>query len=450
MNNNSPQSFAWTRALTTLAAIAIAALLSSCAHLNPPEPTPETEPTVAEKKPPPEPIKPPPPSKLYEWWGKDYVSNIEVSINEQKARFYSGDQMVGWTTVASGIHKFPTPTGRFAVTEKVQNKKSNLYGKIYNRNGKLVKRGAKMGVHPVPAGGSFKGAPMPYFMRLTNDGIGMHAGPIPRPGKRASHGCIRMPKQFAPVLYRYVDIGTSVTIKGNGPTYAKYLAKQRKSSPKPKAKATAVAKAGPATTPATEAASPVGTPATEQTNTAQAAADVTPTGSQTTVTQQPATSGMNGVTGNAPTQPNAVPPSKPAADTAAVRTRMPSYSTADAASAPTADTAPAPAADAAPSLPPPATLAPPAPAMTDAPPSRATSPEPAATTSTGPTPSAAPAPTAEAAPVVPTAPPAPSSAAPTSMTGVPAMPTPPASQTAPPVAPTQPPTASGPTAPTEG
>lgn len=238
--------------LRALAAIALASLLSSCAHFNPPEPEPEPEPPVVEKKPPPKPIKPPPPSPLYEWYGSDeYVSLIEIDVNAQKAIFYSGDKQVGWTTVASGIHKYPTPIGTFAVTEKVQDKKSNLYGKIYSKSGKLVKRNAKMGVHSIPAGGRFKGAPMPYFLRLTNDGIGMHAGPIPRPGNRASHGCIRMPKKFAPILYRYVDIGTPVTIKGKGPSYASYVTKQRKRS-KPKPKPAVVAKANPPVAPATD------------------------------------------------------------------------------------------------------------------------------------------------------------------------------------------------------
>jgi hypothetical protein len=225
----------WERRLAALGAFVMVALLSSCAQLDllKPKPKPAPAPPVAEKKPPPEPIKPPPPSRLYEWRGSDdYVSRIEISINEQKARFYRGDKEVGWTTVASGVHRYPTPTGSFAVLEKVQNKKSNLYGRIYNKNGKLVKRNAKMGVDSIPNGGRFQGAPMPYFLRLTNDGIGMHAGPIPRPGNRASHGCIRMPKKFAPILYRYVDIGTPVTIKGNGPAYASYVAKRRRSAPK--------------------------------------------------------------------------------------------------------------------------------------------------------------------------------------------------------------------------
>jgi hypothetical protein len=269
---------AWTRLLAALGAVAIAAMLSSCAHLNPPEPKPVPEPTVVEKKPPPEPIAPPPPSSLYEWWGKnEYLSHVEVSIDEQKARFYSGDKLVGWTTVASGVRKFPTPTGSFAVTEKVQNKKSNLYGKIYNKNGKLVRRSAKMGVHKVPAGGSFRGAPMPYFLRLTNDGIGMHAGPIPRPGNRASHGCIRMPKNFAPILYRHVDVGTPVIIKGNGPTYASYVSKQRRSAPKRTKTAVAKAAPSPARTAAAvpaAATSEAGSAAPQPMAVQEAAADV--------------------------------------------------------------------------------------------------------------------------------------------------------------------------------
>jgi len=338
------------RVRATLAAFVIAAMFSSCAHLNPPEPEPEPEPTVAEKKPPPEPIKPPPPSPLYEWWGKnEYLSHVEVSINEQKARFYSGDKLVGWTTVASGIHKYPTPTGKFTISEKVQNKKSNLYGKIYSKNGKLVRRGAKMGVHKIPAGGSFRGAPMPYFLRLTNDGIGMHAGPIPRPGNRASHGCIRMPKNFAPILYRHVDIGTPVTIKGNGPAYASYLAKQRKSAAKRTTTSVAKAKPSQAKTAdvASAAAAPMPAPADEQAAiargagetppvpTADAALPSTPTSTPTTAPTPPA-SGMTGMSVGVSAQE--APPSIPTAESTPPTPEM--VSAPSSAQAPAAPAAP--------------------------------------------------------------------------------------------------------------
>jgi lipoprotein-anchoring transpeptidase ErfK/SrfK len=54
---------------------------------------------------------------------------------------------------------------------------------------------------------------MPFWMRLTSTGIGMHAGVIPKPGEAASHGCIRLPKELAPVLFNVVDVGTTVTIQ---------------------------------------------------------------------------------------------------------------------------------------------------------------------------------------------------------------------------------------------
>jgi hypothetical protein len=277
----------WKPPLAAVVAIASSMLLASCAGLYPLNLSqkPAPEPVVAEKKPPPppEPIKPPPPSRLYEWKGSDdYISRIEISINEQKARFYRGDKEVGWTTVASGLVKRPTPVGSFAVMEKVQDKRSNLYGRIYNKNGKLVKRNADLDVDSIPAGGRFEGASMPYFLRLTGDGIGMHAGPIPHPGRRASHGCIRMPKKFAPILYRYVSVGTPVTIKGNGPSYASYLSKQRKSAPKrapavsaqPESAVASVARPA-SSTPAKSAGPPQPTVAAGGAATASGSADVT-------------------------------------------------------------------------------------------------------------------------------------------------------------------------------
>jgi lipoprotein-anchoring transpeptidase ErfK/SrfK len=212
--------------------------LSGCVEVNRffarPDPKPvneqsEQSPQVAEEPEPiPKPQEKPKPGKLYEWSGNGRrVSRIVVNTDEQKARFYDGNEQIGWTTVASGIKKFPTPSGHFEVMEKVQNKRSNLYGRIYSSGGKVVRRDAKVGRDPVPAGARFEGASMPYFMRLTNDGIGLHAGPIPRPGRPASHGCIRMPKKFASVAYEHVDVGTKVSIVGSGPSYGNYVQKQR-------------------------------------------------------------------------------------------------------------------------------------------------------------------------------------------------------------------------------
>lgn len=174
--------------------------------------------------PPPEPVK-------QEWkypgeWtgGNKAITSMAINVDTQRATLYHKDEVVGWTYVASGITSFPTPTGTFKILEKVKDKVSNLYGKGYDADGKLVNSDFKQGRDVLPPGGKFVAAPMKYFMRLTGDGVGMHIGLISKPGRRASHGCIRLPSKMAPILYERTSIGTPVTITGNGPDYQTYLA----------------------------------------------------------------------------------------------------------------------------------------------------------------------------------------------------------------------------------
>ncbi len=167
-------------------------------------------------------VEPTTPGKLFEWDGDGHkVTRIVIDTNAQTAHFYAGDKRVGWTTIASGVASHPTPRGQFSILEKVRDKRSNLYGKIVGRNGQVIRASAD-GDDPVPRGARFVGASMPNFMRLTYDGIGMHAGPIPKPGQPASHGCIRMPPKMAAAVYQHVSPGTAVTVIGNGPDYGNY------------------------------------------------------------------------------------------------------------------------------------------------------------------------------------------------------------------------------------
>jgi lipoprotein-anchoring transpeptidase ErfK/SrfK len=243
MNATQP-SIARSNPAAVAAAIAVlASALAGCStlsdlqgRLTKPAAAAKEAPAVAAQPAKPAPLPDPEPAKktkLYEWTGDGRsVTRIVVNVDEQKARFYEGEKEVGWTTVASGVSRYPTPVGSFSVQEKVANKESNLYGKVYGKGGQLISSNAKMGKTPIPDGARFDGADMPYFLRLTGDGIGMHAGPIPRPGRPASHGCIRMPKAFAPIAFRHVGIGTQVSIVGKGPSYSAYLAQQRASAPR--------------------------------------------------------------------------------------------------------------------------------------------------------------------------------------------------------------------------
>jgi hypothetical protein len=203
--------------------------LAACKTAPPPPPPPPVTATPAK------------PAPLYEWNGDGKaISGIVINVDEQKARLYHGKEEIGWTYVATGIPSFPTPTGEFKVLEKVADKVSNLYGKGYDANGKVINSDFKQGRDLLPPGGRFEPAKMTYFLRLTTDGIGMHIGPIPRPGKRASHGCIRLPSGVAGHIYRHIAIGTPVTIRGSGPDYATYM---KQSAEKAKANAAKLAAA---------------------------------------------------------------------------------------------------------------------------------------------------------------------------------------------------------------
>ena len=159
---------------------------------------------------------------LYKWWGDDMsgAAAIRINLDEQKATIYRGGQEAGWTILASGTTSHPTPSGTFYVMEKIQDKVSNTYGVITNEAGEVVNWDAKAGVTSVPPGCRFVGAQMPYWMRITSWGVGMHAGDIPEPGLPASHGCIRLPRDFAGTLYGVVNVGTRVTITGSGQSAA--------------------------------------------------------------------------------------------------------------------------------------------------------------------------------------------------------------------------------------
>jgi len=107
---------------------------------------------------------------------------IIVSLATQRAYAYRNGVPIGVSTVSTGAEGYATPTGIFTILQKDIDHVSNLYA----------------------------GAPMPFMLRLTWDGIALHAGNIP--GYPASHGCIRLPHAFAEKLYRITKLGITVVI----------------------------------------------------------------------------------------------------------------------------------------------------------------------------------------------------------------------------------------------
>jgi len=154
-----------------------------------------------------------PQESLYEWYDDGGAGEVAIRINlsTQMANFTRGDRDIGWSYVATGKSSHRTPSGSFRITEKVVDKYSNRYGSMVDSQGNVTNPDASSSDR-VPPGQRYVPAPMPYWMRLTSWGIGMHAGPIPNPGSPASHGCIRFPRNLAPKLYQSVRVGTRVTI----------------------------------------------------------------------------------------------------------------------------------------------------------------------------------------------------------------------------------------------
>ncbi len=112
---------------------------------------------------------------------------LMVSISQQKAFLYRNGVRIAVSTVSTGKKGHETPTGVFTILQKNKDHKSNLY--TDNRN---------------------QPASMPFMQRLTWDGIALHAGNLP--GYPASHGCVRMPLDFAQRLFSETELGMTVIV----------------------------------------------------------------------------------------------------------------------------------------------------------------------------------------------------------------------------------------------
>jgi hypothetical protein len=107
---------------------------------------------------------------------------IIVSIADQRISLYENGNLIARSPISSGVERHPTPLGVFSVIGKQKWHRSNIYSD----------------------------APMPYMQRITWSGIALHAGDLP--GHPASHGCIRLPKDFAIRLWHLTKRGTRVII----------------------------------------------------------------------------------------------------------------------------------------------------------------------------------------------------------------------------------------------
>jgi lipoprotein-anchoring transpeptidase ErfK/SrfK len=110
---------------------------------------------------------------------------IRVDLKSQiLSVFRSGDE-IGTAVILYGADGVPTPTGKFPILAKMKEHRSATYD-----------------------------APMPYTLRLTADGVSIHANNV-RWGY-ATHGCIGVPAAFAAKLFEAASVGDEVSITRAG------------------------------------------------------------------------------------------------------------------------------------------------------------------------------------------------------------------------------------------
>jgi lipoprotein-anchoring transpeptidase ErfK/SrfK len=152
-----------------------------------------------------------PPDSVSYWDGDNIGGkpSVKIVLSEQRAYFYKNNMLVGISQLSTGREGLNTPVGRFSITQKDQNHVSTRYGDYVDGAGHVIMPNVDVEKDKKPPGSHFKGAPMPFFMRIVG-GVGMHAGYLP--GYPASHGCIRMPEFMAENFFKSVATGTPVTI----------------------------------------------------------------------------------------------------------------------------------------------------------------------------------------------------------------------------------------------
>lgn len=126
------------------------------------------------------------PIKYGEWhWDEEGVPDgplvMTVDLDARVISVFRGGYEIGAAAVLLGTQDHPTPLGTFPILQKKRHNISSIYG-----------------------------APMPYTMRLTWDGISIHGSQVEN--GFASHGCIGTPEEFAAKVFAVAGKGDKVII----------------------------------------------------------------------------------------------------------------------------------------------------------------------------------------------------------------------------------------------
>ena len=135
-------------------------------------------------------------------------TRVKIDLSDQRAQLLVGEQVALDLPCSTGKPGKRTPAGNFKITRKIVNKRSNIFGSLYRGSRKVYggDRRKYRGRYT-----RYVGSPLPYWMRITDNGIGMHYSRGVR-RHACSNGCIRMPKEAVRTIYAKTRVGTPVQI----------------------------------------------------------------------------------------------------------------------------------------------------------------------------------------------------------------------------------------------
>jgi lipoprotein-anchoring transpeptidase ErfK/SrfK len=109
---------------------------------------------------------------------------ILVDVGTQTVSVFRDGHEIGYSTIIYGADHKPTPLGRFPIKWKKKDHWSSTY----------------------------EDAPMPYTLRMTDDGVAIHGAETIKPDY-ATNGCVGLPIEFAKQLFDVVKVGDVIIVK---------------------------------------------------------------------------------------------------------------------------------------------------------------------------------------------------------------------------------------------
>jgi len=106
---------------------------------------------------------------------------VTVDLQAESISVFRAGYEIGAAVITFGDSEKPTPTGVFPISQKSKDHVSNIYG-----------------------------SPMPYMLRLTNDGVAIHASDVK--WGWGTRGCIGVPEEFARLLFEQAKLGDRVIV----------------------------------------------------------------------------------------------------------------------------------------------------------------------------------------------------------------------------------------------